>query len=177
MLLFLLYILVFTDCVIDYNRLAVKHFECMSCLSYSNNNDNNNEDRFSLFLSVNVKHISASVVAKHRQDDAQIESVLIIIIIIMYPSPQLQFHSPRLPVFDFLRMIFGENRRVKSHLSHSPILKVTYVQAGPSYLFSLYPPPQPPPLTAGFIFRFALPLPLCHSSTWGLDFHCRYYGG
>lgn len=47
----------------------------------------NNDDGFSLFLSVYVKHISASVVAKHRQDDAQIESVLIIIIIMMPPPP------------------------------------------------------------------------------------------
>lgn len=69
-----------------------------------NNIDNNDDDRFSLFLSVHVKHISASVVAKRRQDDAQIESVIIIIIVMMPPSPQ--FHSPRLPVFDFLPMIW-----------------------------------------------------------------------
>lgn len=54
-----------------------------------NNNDNNNDDRFSLFLSVYVKHMSASVVAKHTQDDAQIESIIIIIIIMMHPPPPL----------------------------------------------------------------------------------------
>lgn len=47
-------------------------------IKVDNNNNNINDDRFSLFLSVYVKHTSASVVAKHRQDDAQTESVIII---------------------------------------------------------------------------------------------------